>query len=482
MEASVISLEAYRYHQTNQAFRSCVHQQLDTFLDRLEDRMAFPERPLPSLLELTEAVRQERAMLTGSVVQAYVEKAYGAYLQQDRASCPECGSLLKARKSRSRTVETLVGPVTLARPYFYCCACRKGFYPLDEALGLSSRTKQYDVQQAAAELAIEVPYAEAATLLGKLTDASISDCNVHEVINEVSSQLKVLDVCPSSQEIRAHVAAAALGKKWKPIVVLAIDAAGVPTRPETAKGKRRGRKKSRANRARWKGQYRQAKGFRFFLVDEDRITHLISWHQIQTDQEMGEALQQIQEALLIPESQVRLCVVADGAPWIWKWAKKLFPSARQILDFYHCMSYLHNVAQTQYGVDSLKATEWLEATLARLFCNQAAGVIWGLQRMKPISDEALSAIEDALRYLQERTELIAYGSHRKGGYPIGSGGIESAHRFISHVRLKRPGAWWYQEKSNQILALRCAKYNGTFERVFQRYVHNSQPDKKNSQP
>ena len=47
---------------------------------------------------------------------------------------------------------------------------------------------------------------------------------------------------------------------------------------------------------------------------------------------------------------------------------------------------------------------------------------------------------------------------------MGSGGIESANKFICHVRLKRSGAWWYERTSNQMLALRCAKYNGTFER------------------
>ena len=55
---------------------------------------------------------------------------------------------------------------------------------------------------------------------------------------------------------------------------------------------------------------------------------------------------------------------------------------------------------------------------------------------------------------------------------VGSGAIESAHRFIGHVRLKRSGAWWYKENSNAILALRCALYNGTLDRVFQQYREN----------
>lgn len=102
-------------------------------------------------------------------------------------------------------------------------------------------------------------------------------------------------------------------------------------------------------------------------------------------------------------------------------------------------------------------------------------MVWGLQRMQPVSEEAEEAISTALTYLQKRLHQVDFGSHRKGGYPIGSGAIESAHRFIGHVRLKRSGAWWYKENSNAILALRCAccaLYNGMLDRVFQQYRNN----------
>jgi hypothetical protein len=38
------------------------------------------------------------------------------------------------------------------------------------------------------------------------------------------------------------------------------------------------------------------------------------------------------------------------------------------------------------------------------------------------------------------------------------------------VRLKHSGAWWYVTNPNQMLALRCAKYNGTFVRAFAPYL------------
>ena len=40
---------------------------------------------------------------------------------------------------------------------------------------------------------------------------------------------------------------------------------------------------------------------------------------------------------------------------------------------------------------------------------------------------------------------------------------------MCHVRLKRSGAWLYEATSNQMLALRCAMYNGTLDQVFVRY-------------
>ena len=89
--------------------------------------------------------------------------------------------------------------------------------------------------------------------------------------------------------------------------------------------------------------------------------------------------------------------------------------------------------------------------------------------MKPTDVQAAEEIDRLIRYRQRHQERLDYRFARKGGYPRGSGGIASANKFICHVRLKRSGAWWYVTNANQMLALRCAKYNGTFDWVFERY-------------
>jgi hypothetical protein len=65
---------------------------------------------------------------------------------------------------------------------------------------------------------------------------------------------------------------------------------------------------------------------------------------------------------------------------------------------------------------------------------------------------------------------MTYSSCKVDGIPKGSGDIESANKFIHHTRLKRSGAWWLKPNANQMLAIRCATYNRTFNIVFDRHV------------
>ena len=173
-EAAVLNLELYRQEALGLKFRERLHKELDKWLDRLEDVMDDGEKP-SSLWSITEGIRKQREELMGAVAREWIEKEYASYLDQEHANCPICGKWLKRQDLCERTLETMIGEITICRPYFYCSSCRHGFYPLDEALRLSSRRKQYDIQEAAADLAKEVPYEKASSLFVKLSGVPISD-------------------------------------------------------------------------------------------------------------------------------------------------------------------------------------------------------------------------------------------------------------------------------------------------------------------
>jgi hypothetical protein len=463
--AEVIVLSEVRASTQWQRLRDDLHVRFDQWLDRLQEELPDPQT---SLAEVTAAVLKLRQDLTGGLSETIVEQAHGSERTRSYTRCPQCGRRLKARPVVSRTVDTMVGPVHVERPYFYCTSGCGGVYPFDEALALAPGRKQLDVQRAAARLAIEMPYEEAQTVFSDLTGVELGSERLHTFTHQAAEGLTVLDVVPSREDIERRIAEVAAGRFRRPVLVLGIDGAYVPTRPESARGRRAGQGRHRAKRAPWKGQWRDSKGFRFYLIDNERIVHVLGWHQVQNEAQLGEALKQVKDAGLIPEDQVRLCVVCDGAAWIWKHVKSLFPSARQVLDYYHCKEYLHKVAKVQYE-SAERALEWVEATLTRLYLGKVGWVLGGLRRMQPVSEEALTAIDNCWVYLHAHRDRTHYGKFRRGGYPLGSGGIESSNKFICHVRLKRSGAWWYELNSNGMLALRCAKYNGTFDRVFERH-------------
>jgi Uncharacterised protein family (UPF0236) len=463
--AEVISLDKVRARKQWQTLRQHLHDRFDQWLDRLETQLPEPEATLAAVSETIRALRQQ---LTGGIAETIVRHTHREEQSRAHMTCPTCERLMAARGPVHRRVETMVGAIELERPYFYCRGCRQGTSPLDEVLGLSAGCMQLDVQQAAAELVTELPYETASTMLGNLSGITVSSERMHTLTNQAAEGLTVLDVAPSRAVIDQCVAQVSAGRFRRPVLVLGIDGAYVPTRPESARGRRPGQARQRARRARWRGEWHEVKGFRFYLLDGDRIVHVLSWHQVQNERDLGEALRTVKDAGRIPEEAVRLCVVSDGAEWIWKHVQALFPHACQVLDYYHCSEYLHKMAKAQDGT-SLQAQEWVEATLTRLYMGKVGLVLSGLKRMRPSSEEAAKAIANCWSHLHEHRGRTHYRQLRRGGYPLGSGGIESSNKFICHVRLKRSGAWWYDVNSNQMLALRCAKYNGTLGQVFVRY-------------
>ena len=90
--------------------------------------------------------------------------------------------------------------------------------------------------------------------------------------------------------------------------------------------------------------------------------------------------------------------------------------------------------------------------------------------MRPRSPAAADMIRALAIYLEGQRERVGYRELRRRGLPRGSGGVESANKLICHVRLKRSGAWWLEANGNAMLRIRCAIYNGTFERIFADYM------------
>lgn len=429
------------------------HRQLDQWLDQMLP--LFDQEKPPTLLELSKHFTQTRTTLLGGVLQSINESLYAHFLDQKQSECPRCATRLNRKRIDTKRYNSLQGAGALDRPYFYCRDCKIGFHPLDEALELTRSFHQYDIEEKVLKLATEMPYERAAELVSELTGVPVSNRHSHQTLTQVAETADLETVIPERHEIARRIEQARKTPDDKPVLIVALDGAHAPTRTRAKRHTKRGA-----------GKWREVKGVRLYLAPEDgRIIQIASWHQIQDADAMKADLKKIAER--IPQEQVRVALLGDGAAWVWNTLVDCFPDGKQVLDYYHCSEHIYKVADAHYGTDP-RAIQWYEATLSRLASNQVDSVIWGLQRLQG-NAAAQEEIDKLITYLKNQKERLDYDACREAGIPIGSGGIESANKFISHIRLKRSGAWWVVENGNGMLRLRCAMYNGTFDRVFQKY-------------
>lgn len=165
--------------------------------------------------------------------------------------------------------------------------------------------------------------------------------------------------------------------------------------------------------------------------------------------------------------------IGDGAPWIAdQIAQRLGQPGRYLLDFYHLCDYLVD-ASAVCAPDNPKA--WLLQQKRRLKHNHVAAVLNALRpflEADSVSDKT-APLRAAYRYIHNRLEHLDYKGAIANELPIGSGEIESAHRYVIQQRLKRPGSWWNVEKAWAMLALRVLRVNQDWQAYWLNIAQNT---------
>jgi hypothetical protein len=413
------------------------------------------DTPNNTLFEIIENIRKEYPAIDPELVQIVIQGELGRHLAVPTCSC--CGKKAHKKYDHKRECITTIGAMTINCPYYVCPKCKTVFTPYEDTLNLRDGKYQYDIQKVATLFGAKETFEESAEMMNEIYRFEISADTVHKLTNQVASEISLNEITPTAEEVTRIIEEISMGKHRRPVLVFSADGAMVPVRTEE------------------KGQphcWREAKGIRGYLLDKDQIVHLLSWHQISNVGEFRGFLADLRAQDIIPLDKVRLCFVGDGADWIWDCVKEYFPECRQVLDYYHCSEHLHAFAKMQFS-EKDKADSWVEQTKVRLFHNNASHIIAGLNRMKCKTAEVRAEKDKLVNYLKKNQDRVEYGRLRRGGYPLGSGAIESANKFISNIRLKRSGAWWKVDYANNILKLRCAKYNSKFDSFFAQYEQSA---------
>jgi len=161
--------------------------------------------------------------------------------------------------------------------------------------------------------------------------------------------------------------------------------------------------------------------------------------------------------------KTRIHSVGDGAVWIADQMEAQFGGhATYLIDFYHLCEYL-SAAANACSPNNEKI--WLEKQKERLKESLISEVMQALKPHVELSEtpEENAPVRACYRYMNNRLNQLDYKTAIENGLPIGSGEIESAHRYVIQKRLKIAGAWWLEENAEAMLAIRVNRTNNDWE-------------------
>jgi hypothetical protein len=162
--------------------------------------------------------------------------------------------------------------------------------------------------------------------------------------------------------------------------------------------------------------------------------------------------------------QTQVIGVGDGANGLREEMAAHFPNFRYILDRPHLKTHFFETAEA-LGIEEALRPRWVGAFMDRLHQGDSDDVLEDLRNL--LKETRCDRLRRFIEYLERFADAVHYDLYEERGWPLGSGEIESAHRFIPQERLKIAGACWHPDSVNPMLALRVMRANGWWGRFWE---------------
>lgn len=175
------------------------------------------------------------------------------------------------------------------------------------------------------------------------------------------------------------------------------------------------------------------------------------------------------------ENASEIISVNDGARWIQGFLDYHAPQAVRILDFPHALSYMATIGKAVHGEGTATFKKWFRQMAKHLKNKPPDRTLSALKLIQRnhLEHPQIGEIEQAIRYLEKRKEMIDYPHFQQRSLPIGSGSGESAHKIVMQRRMKQAGMQWKEEHVNPMLALRTMICNRRWQLMWPR-IHQRQ--------
>ena len=141
-----------------------------------------------------------------------------------------------------------------------------------------------------------------------------------------------------------------------------------------------------------------------------------------------------------------------------------------ILDLIHVLEYLWDAAWAFHTAGDPNAEVWVQERLVEILLGNSSQVAGGIRRSatwRELSEQQRKPIDDCAGYLINNRELLRDDRYLAAGYPIASGIIEGACRYLVKDRMDLTGARWSLKGAEAVLRLRSLLASGDFDEYWE---------------
>jgi hypothetical protein len=423
-----------------------------------------------------------------------------------------CGSDGVVRSHKRDHMETgyksVFGAVRVARTG-YSQRGVASLFPRDAQLNLPARGYSHRLQERVAAKAAKMSFDEVANDIETETAVRIGKRQVEQIVYGAVQDFDAFYAQPCSEEVQRQLYA-------KPIQVLTFDGKGVVMRQEALREATRKKAEARAPSAPH-GLAQKAKSHRKRMATVAGIyhidRHIRSPHTVARQfaplrlvpsnpppaptpvrkklwASLEKPMKAVMEATFAegrrrdPDQRAAWVALVDGDPtqidYIKKTANAYGMSVVLILDIIHVLEYLWKAAKAQFAPEDPKAAQWVADKIEQLLHGQVHSIVRNLRRgatLQDMSPQQRELIDQCATYLANHASYLNYPHYLAQGYPIATGVIEGACRYLVKDRMEITGARWGLEGGEAVLKLRALYINGDFNAYWA--FHESQEYQRN---
>lgn len=413
----------------------------------------------------------------------------------------------ESERRRTRSVTTVFGEVDVIRRA-YEAEGKKSLFPMDAELNLTPFTYSLGVERRIAIESARGSFEEATAAFREATGVEVPKRQAEAMAVRAAYDF---DAFYKSLPYSVSLAPA----KEESLVVMTVDGKGVVMRTEDlreATRKKAEKKVRKLTKRLCRGEKHFAKRMATVasvyevapyvrcpedvIRDKDAVRPVDDarpkpekkrlWASVEKDASdiVGEMFQEASRR--DPKQKCRWLCLLDGSEiqleLVEAEARRRRVKVTIILDMIHVLEYLWKAARQLFEETSPECEAWVSEKMLEILRGKARLVASGMRRsatFRGLSEHERFAVDKCAGYLQKNARYMKYKKYLKRGYPIATGVIEGACRYLVKDRMEITGARWSLAGAEAVLRLRALRASGDFDSYWN--FHEAQTHQRNHQ-